>query len=60
MGRGRGESLGMTKSLSRKVFVGCSVSTDPGCCAQFGAHRAPYETPTLPSETGSDKGLSGR
>jgi hypothetical protein len=24
--------------------VGRSVSTDPACCAEFGAHRAPYET----------------
>ena len=30
--------------LSRKVFVGCSVSTETVSFAKFGAHRAPYET----------------
>ena len=36
--------LGSSERLSRKVIVGRSVSTDPACCAEFGARSAPYET----------------
>ncbi len=46
-----GVSTGTTKKRSRKVFVGCSVSTDQGCFAELGAHRAPYDKATAASET---------
>ncbi len=41
--------------LSGKGLVGCSVSTDPGSLAEYGAHRAPYETVTATSETDSKR-----
>jgi hypothetical protein len=40
--------------MSRKVFVGCSVSTDPASFAEFGAHRALYETAIEASRTDSE------
>ncbi len=40
-----------TKKLARKVFIGCSVTTAPGCLAEFGAQRAPYDTDTAACET---------
>ena len=43
-----------SEGLSRKVFVGCSVSTEPADFAEFGAHRAPYETASEASGTDSE------
>jgi xanthine dehydrogenase molybdopterin binding subunit/xanthine dehydrogenase small subunit len=40
-----------SERLSQKVFVGCSVSTDPGCLTEFGVHRAPYETENVALRT---------
>ena len=50
---GRIRDVTGTQSLSRKVFVGCSVSTEPADFAEFGAHRAPYETAIEASGTDS-------
>jgi hypothetical protein len=51
---------GIAKSLSRQVFVGCSVSTEPADLTGFGAHRAPYETAEEASGTDSKSmGVSG-
>ena len=38
---------------SQEGLVGCSVSTDPGHFAEFGAHRAPYETDLPDAEPSS-------
>ncbi len=46
-------SVRSAQRLSRRVFVGCSVSTDPAYFAEFGAHRAPYETADEASGTDS-------
>ncbi len=43
------------QSLSRKVFVGCSVSTETVYFSEFGAHRAPYKTADEASGTDSQR-----
>ena len=42
-------------TISERKFSpgGCSVSTDPVYFAEFGAHRAPYETAIEASRTDS-------
>jgi hypothetical protein len=41
-----------SERLSRKVFVGCSVSTDRGCFAELRAYEHPtIRPPPLPSQS---------